>query len=100
MVRPGAGDHQAQPTDDRAWFIVTGSFRGAGCPAVDAYQKFLKDNGLTTHGDMADRITTRLGADPYANDPSVKPALPVDCPAQYGNSDALVCVITPEATSA
>ena len=49
---------------------------------------------------MADRITTRLGADPYANDPSVKPALPVDCPAQYGNSDALVSVITPEATSA
>ena len=90
------GDYnQMASSNDRAWFIATAALNGVGCPAVDAYQKFLKDNGLVTRGDMADRIARRLGADPYANDPSVKPAPPVDCPSQYGNTDALVSVITP-----
>jgi len=29
-----------------AWFIYTDSRNGAGCPAVDAYQTYLADNGL------------------------------------------------------
>jgi hypothetical protein len=53
-----------------AWFIYTDSRNGAGCPAVDNYQK-----NLAT---------------------AAKPAPQNDCPSsQFGNTDAFVSVITP-----
>ena len=53
-----------------AWFIYTDSRHGAGCPAVDNYQK-----NLAT---------------------APKPAPQLDCPSsQFGNTDAFVSVITP-----
>jgi len=54
----------------KAWFIYTDSRNGAGCPAVDNYQK-----NLAT---------------------AAKPAPQNDCPSsQFGNTDAFVSVITP-----
>jgi len=57
----------------KAWFIYTDSRNGAGCPAVDNYQK---------------NLATAL-----------KPAPQVDCPPvgtkEFGNTDAFVSVITP-----
>jgi BNR repeat-like domain len=82
-------------TNTKAWFIYTDTRNGVGCADVDAYQQYLVDNGLVTRGDMSDRIARRLGQDPYASDPSVKPAPPLVCAAQYGNSDAFVSVIKP-----
>ena len=53
-----------------AWFIYTDGRNGAGCPAVDNYQK-----NLAT---------------------APKPAPQNDCPnSQFGNTDAFVSVITP-----
>jgi len=52
-----------------AWFIYTDSGNGAGCPAVDNYQK-----NLTT---------------------VPKPAPQSACPSQFGNTDAFVSVVTP-----
>ena len=94
LARQFWGDYnQLVSTDARAWYIYTDSRGGVGCPAVDAYQKYLRDNGLA-RGDMPDRIATRLGQ-PRAADPSVKPAPPLACPAQFGNTDAYVSAITP-----
>jgi len=60
-------------TNDTALFIYTDSRTGAGCQAVDAYQRGLDGTG-----------------------PSVaKPAPGTDCPAQFGNTDAYVSKITP-----
>ena len=79
-----------------AWFIYTDSRHGVGCPAVDAYQKYLRDNGLALRGDMADRMSQKgAGVNPALDDPSVKPAPPVVCPAQFGNTDAWVSYFTP-----
>ncbi len=90
------GDYNTLVSDNaNAWFIWTDTRNGAGCPAVDAYQHYLEDNGLVVRGDMGDRVASRTGKNPYADDPSVKPAPPVDCPPQFGNSDALVGRITP-----
>jgi hypothetical protein len=77
---------------DTAWFIYTDSRRGVGCPAVDAYQNFLITSGATIEGEEreADRKTGKDG--PEDGD---KPAPPTDCPAQFGNTDAFVSVITP-----
>lgn len=50
-----------------AWFIYTDARSGVGCPAVDQYQ--------------------RSGGS--------KPAPPVDCTSQFGNTDAFVSAITP-----
>ena len=80
--------------NDRAWFIATDSRNGAGCPTVDTYQHYLVDNGLVVRGDMGDRIRARLGQDP-AVEPVAKPAPPTVCPAQFGNTDIFVSVITP-----
>jgi hypothetical protein len=52
-----------------AWFIYTDSRHGVGCPAVDAYQASLAT--------------------------VAKPAPPADCPAQFGNTDAFVSLVTP-----
>ena len=72
--------------NDRAWFIATDSRNGVGCPAVDAYQRYLVDNRLVIRGGMGDRIRARLGQDPAAG-PGAKPAPRMDCPAQFGVRD-------------
>jgi hypothetical protein len=77
---------------DAAWFIFTDSRTGAGCPAVDAYQHFLVDNGLAIEGDEAGEDS---GQGPDAEDPSVKPSPPIDCPANFGNTDVHVARFVP-----
>ncbi len=91
------GDYNTLVSDaNGAWFIFTDSRLGAGCGDVDAYQKYLKDNGLATHGDMKDRLSQRAtGVNPALSDPSVKPAPGVVCPSQFGNTDAMTVRITP-----
>lgn len=79
-----------------AWFVVTDSRNGSGCPAVDGYQHYLRDNGLAVRGDMADRLTQRAtGVNPALADPSVKPAPGAACPAQFGNTDVVVTRFAP-----
>jgi len=79
-----------------AWVIATDSRRGVGCPAVDAYQHYLVDNGLVIRSDGADRFTQRqTGVNPALSDPSVKPAPPTDCPAGFGDTDVRVMRFTP-----
>jgi hypothetical protein len=82
-------------TADHAWFIYTDARNGVGCPAVDAYQHFLVDNGLVLRGDMGDRIVSRAGGDPYSHEPNQKPAPPQHCAPQFGNTDAFVSAVTP-----
>jgi hypothetical protein len=95
LQRQFMGDYNTLvSTNDTAWFIWTDTRNGEGCEAVDAYQHYLVDNGLVVRGDMGDRLASRVGRDPYADDPSVKPAPPVDCPHGYGNSDAFVAHIS------
>ena len=63
---------------------------------MDAYQKYLKDNGLVLRGDMADRLSRReTGVNPALSDPSVKPAPPVVCDSRFGNTDPYVSKFTP-----
>ena len=81
-------------TNDTVWFIYTDSRNGLPCDAVDAYQEYLADNGLVARGDMGDRLASRRGLDPYADDPSVKPAPPLDCPTQFGNTNVFVARIS------
>ena len=85
-------------TNAKAFFIGTDSRDGVGCPAVDAYQRFLDGTPALRRGDMADRIAARLGQDP-AVEPGAKPAPPADCPPsgtkRFGNTDVWVSVITP-----
>ena len=69
-----------------AWFIYTDSRTGAGCAAVDAYQTYLADNGLAQNEERESSKDTPA-------DPSIKPAPPTDCPAQFGNTDVYVSVI-------
>ncbi len=95
LARQFFGDYNTLvSTTGAAWFIYTDTRRGAGCPAVDAYQQAIAGTGVV-RGDMGDRIATRLGQNPYATDPATKPAPGLDCPSQFGNSDAYVSVITP-----
>jgi hypothetical protein len=56
-----------------AWFIYTDSRNGQGCAAVDDFQHGIDGSGPTT----------------------TKPAPPDVCPAQFGNSDTFVSIITP-----
>ncbi len=76
----------------RAWFVHTDSRHGAGCPAVDAYQNFLVSSGAVIEQEEreADRKSAKDG--PADGD---KPAPPSDCPAQFGNTDVYVSVVTP-----
>lgn len=69
----------------KAWFIYTDSRSGAGCPDVDAYQKYLSDNGLVGPGDEREADSSKTG--PADGD---KPAPPTDCPDQFGNTDTYV----------
>lgn len=78
-------------TDARAWFIFTDSRNGAGCAAVDGYQRVLSSLGLAENEDR-DAPDAEAPADP---DRPAKPAPPSVCPGQFGNSDAWVAVITP-----
>ncbi len=95
LQRQFMGDYNTLvSTNERAWFIWTDARSGAGCPAVDAYQEYLADNGLVARGDMGDRLASRRGLDPYADDPSVKPAPPLDCPTQFGNTNVFVARIS------
>jgi hypothetical protein len=69
LTRQFWGDYNTLVSSNaNAWFIYTDSRHGAGCTAVDNYQK-----DLTT----------------------AKPAPENVCPAQFGNTDAFVSVITP-----
>jgi hypothetical protein len=95
LQRQFMGDYNTLvSTNETAWFIWTDTRNGLGCPAVDAYQRYLVDNGLVVRGDMGDRRASRVGQNPYADDPSVKPAPPVDCPPSFGNSDVFVASIS------
>ncbi len=68
LARQFWGDYNTLVSvDAHAWFIYTDARNGVGCPAVDQYQ--------------------RTGG--------TKPAPPLDCPSQFGNTDAFVSVITP-----
>jgi len=78
-----------------AWFISTDGRTGVGCPAVDAYQHFLVDNGLAVEEDEVEGASPHGNGHPEQDDPSVKPAPPVDCPAQFGNTDIYVAHFTP-----
>ncbi len=91
------GDYSTLVSDDTgAWFIATDSRHGAGCADVDAYQTYLSDNGFVIRSDGADRLSyTLTGVNPATTDPSVKPAPPVVCPANFGDTDAFVSRFTP-----
>jgi BNR repeat-like domain len=91
------GDYSTLVSDDNgAWFISTDSRRGAGCADVDAYQTYLSDNGLAVRGDGADRLSYKqTGVNPALSDPSEKPAPPVVCPADFGDTDVFVARFTP-----
>jgi hypothetical protein len=78
-----------------AWFISTDSRTGAGCEAVDAYQHFLVDNGLVIEEDETEGASPHGNGHPEQEDPSVKPAPPIDCPPQFGNTDVHVARFTP-----
>ena len=71
----------------KAWFIYTDSRHGVGCPAVDAYQKFLVDSGAVV-------VEEERSVDRQAGTVGTKPAPPVVCPAQFGNTDAYVSVVS------
>ncbi|MEV6106700.1 sialidase family protein [Streptomyces sp. NPDC051940] len=95
LVRQFYGDYNVLASSaDRAWFVFTDSRFGVGCPRVDAYQHAVEGTAAI-RGDMADRIATRLGRDPFADDPSIKPAPPLECAAQFGNTDVFVATVKP-----
>ena len=91
------GDYNTVVSDaNGAWFIFTDSRNGQGCADVDAYQKFLKDNGLVVREDGDDVFDQRrTGVNPALSDPSVKPAPGVVCPHQFGNTDIEVARFAP-----
>ena len=76
----------------KAWFIYTDARRGAGCPPVDAYQRFLVSSGAAIEEE-------EHGAQPKAAKQAPEdgdvPAPPTDCPPQYGNTDVFVSNLTP-----
>ena len=85
------GDYSTLVNDgSTAWFISTDSRSGVGCPAVDAYQRYLVDNHLVIHDDDEAPATGK-----NAPDPSVKPAPPVECASQFGNTNIYVSRFTP-----
>ncbi len=78
-----------------AWFIYTDSRTGAGCSAVDAYQAYLSDNGLAQPDKTDGGKDTGKSATSASSVAVPKPAPPVDCTSQYGNTDVYVSVIQP-----
>jgi hypothetical protein len=91
------GDYNTLVSDNSgAWFISTDSRSGAGCADVDTYQRYLSDNGLATRGDGADRLSYKLtGVNPAANPPPEKPAPPLVCPQNFGDTNVYVAHFTP-----
>lgn len=81
-------------SNTNAWFIYTDSRNGVGCPAVDAYQKYLISIGAVIREDDEDEFDAHNGKTP-ATEPVSKPAPIVSCPGQFGNSDAFVSKVTP-----
>jgi hypothetical protein len=73
-----------------AWFIYTDGRHGAGCPAVDAYQRELVASGAVIEGEEREPDGK---AEPEGD--ADAPAPPNDCPPQFGNTDAFVSVVTP-----
>ena len=95
LARQFYGDYNTLVSSNaHAWFIYTDTRNGVGCPDVDQYQAAIAGTAAV-RGDMADRIATRLGQNPYSHDPGSKPAPPEHCLGQFGNSDAYVSAITP-----
>jgi hypothetical protein len=95
LARQFWGDYNTLvSTSATAWFISTDSRNGAGCAAVDQYQRIIAGTE-TVRGDMRDRIATRLGQNPYSHEPGEKPAPPEQCALQFGSTDVYVSVITP-----
>ncbi|WP_225848604.1 sialidase family protein [Streptomyces sp. HPF1205] len=76
-------------TDDHAWFIDTDSRHGADCPVVDAFQHQVEGTAPAQEDDDA------VGGGTTAADGPAAPAPSLDCPRQFGNTDAYVSVITP-----
>jgi hypothetical protein len=76
----------------RAYFIYTDGRRGAGCPAVDAYQRFLVSSGAAIEEEEREAGPSAGKEGPEDGD---VPAPPSDCPPQFGNTDAFVSVVTP-----
>jgi BNR repeat-like domain len=91
------GDYNMLVSDNAGGlFISTDSRRGAGCADVDAYQAYLLANGLVIRSDGADRFSYKVtGVNPALSDPSVKPAPPVVCPKNFGDTDVVVSRFTP-----
>ena len=91
------GDYSTLVSDNTgAWFISTDSRRGAGCADVDDYQSYLSDNGLVIRSDGADRLSYKLtGVNPAEGEPVAKPAPPVVCPANFGDTDVFVARFEP-----
>lgn len=77
---------------DAAYYTYTDSRRGVGCPAVDAFQHFVVDNGLPN---AEEKETTAKDAGVEDAADAVKPAPPLVCPPQFGNTDAYVATVTP-----
>ncbi len=95
LARQFFGDYNVLVSSaTKAWFIYTDTRNGAGCPAIDQYQRIIAGTE-TVRGDMGDRIATRLGQNPYSHEPGEKPAPTEHCNSQFGNSNAFVSVITP-----
>jgi hypothetical protein len=85
------GDYNTLVADNAgAWFISTDSRSGVGCPAVDAYQHYLVDNHLVIRDDDQAPYTGK-----NAPDPSATPAPPLECTAQFANTDIIVARFTP-----
>jgi hypothetical protein len=80
-------------TADRAFFVWTDTRGGSGCPAVDAYQRYLIDNGIVAEEDRE----AEAKPDPRleAAEASAKPTPPTDCASTFGNSDIRAAVIVP-----
>lgn len=90
LARQFWGDYNTLvSTDDHAWFIDTDSRHGAGCPAVDAFQHQVAGTALALQDEDAADHDAGAVAGPAAPAPSL------DCPGQFGNTDAYVSVITP-----
>jgi hypothetical protein len=91
LMRQFWGDYNTLvSTATGALFIYTDSRTGTGCQAVDEYQQPLAAAG-TAEPEERERRTTGKDA---GTDPA-KPAPPIACDSQFGNSDAYVSVITP-----
>jgi hypothetical protein len=83
------GDYNtAISSNDKAWFIYTDGRTGAGCPAVDAYQRQIAAGGPAVGEDPDD---PNAGTD--APGDLSKPAPPADCPANFGDTNGFVGLV-------